>query len=116
MSCSVFLIEITEFTVLPSLWEGFSVAIVESLLLGKPVIASNVGGTPEIIEGNLNGLLVEAKDVGGLANAIIYMLSHPGEARKMGEKGREIVARKFSLEEMLNQYRQYYIHLLGADE
>lgn len=107
------LIEITEFTVLPSLWEGFSVAIVESLLLGKPVIASNVGGTPEVIEGNLNGLLVEAKDVGGLANAIIYMLSHPGEARKMGEKGREIAVKKFSLKRMLEEYKKYYIHLLG---
>lgn len=106
-------IEISEFTVLPSLWEGFSVAIIESLLLGKPVIASNVGGTPEIIENNLNGLLVETKDVGGLANAIIYMLSHPGEVKKMGEKGREKAVKKFSLKRMLEEYKKYYIHLLG---
>lgn len=108
-------IEISEFTILPSLWEGLPGSIIESLSLGKPVVATTVGGTPEVIANKVNGILIEPKEVNSLSNAIIYMLSHPDETKEMGKRGKEIASHYFSLHQMLEKYKQYYIQLLNSD-
>jgi L-malate glycosyltransferase len=107
-------IQLSEFTVLPSISEGFGLAAAESLLLGVPVIASRVGGVPEVIQEGLTGLLVEPKDVTGLVGSIRWMLENPERVRHMGSNGLAAVQTKFSLEAMLNAYEQYYAQRLDT--
>jgi glycosyltransferase involved in cell wall biosynthesis len=107
-------IQLSEFTVLPSLSEGFGLAALESLLLGVPVVASRIGGVPEVVVAGVNGLLVEPKDVEGLAEAIRWMLENREQARRMGSNGLESARVKFSSEAMLSAYENYYATRLSS--
>jgi glycosyltransferase involved in cell wall biosynthesis len=82
--------------VLPSLVESFGVVIAEALSMEKPVIASNVGGIPEVLEKGKTGVLVSRQDVKGLSEAIVSVLSDQNWARTMAIEGRKAVVRKFS--------------------
>jgi len=90
---------------LPSLSEGFPLTILESLSSGVPCIATKVGGVPEILG---EELLVQKWDPEGLAKKISWLLETPEERRRIGIEGRELVERRFSLERMVNEYRQLY--------
>ncbi len=96
--------------VLPSLSEGFGRVFIEAMALGKPVIGSNVGGIPEIIQDGVNGFLVEPKDSVMLADKIEKLLHDQQLARNMGERGREFVEENFSNE----RYIKNYINLINS--
>lgn len=94
--------------VLPSLSEGLSVALLEAMSAGLPVIASRVGGNPEIVQDGVTGLLVAPGDVSELAGHILEMISKRDRARLFGEKGRERVANVFTSAQMLKHYQDLY--------
>jgi len=77
----------TNIFVLPSLMESFGMVLIEAMACKKPVIGSNIGGIPYVIDNNKNGLLVPPKDPKALAKAIIKILENPKLAKKMGENG-----------------------------
>lgn len=81
--------------VLSSTSESFGKVLVEANACGKPVVSTATTGAKEIIEDGVNGFLVPIGDYKALAGKIIYLLEHPDEAKKMGEKGREIVRERF---------------------
>lgn len=93
---------------LPSLKEGLGLSIMEAQAAGIPVIASNVGGIYTIIKDNENGFLVPPEDSLSLARAIIRLMDDPKLAKKMGDRGREIIQRKFSLDEMVKRIEEVY--------
>jgi glycosyltransferase involved in cell wall biosynthesis len=82
--------------VLPSRLEGLGIVILEAMAAGKPIVATNVGGIPEIIESGQNGILVEAGEEGKLAGAIVKVLSDNPLARAMGENNKKKVRECFS--------------------
>ncbi|WP_170977933.1 glycosyltransferase family 4 protein [Blastococcus sp. CCUG 61487] len=82
----------------PSRIEPFGLVAVEALLLGRPVVASRVGGLQEIIDDGRTGLLVEPDDPRALADAIIVLLADPGAARALGRAGQADARARFSLE------------------
>ena len=84
--------------VLPSLSEGLSSAIMEAMASSLPVIASNVGGIPELVQNGDNGLLVRPADPVGLARAIMRLAEDPVALRQMGIRGRKRVEEKFTLD------------------
>ncbi len=94
--------------VLPSLYEGFGIAILEAMAAGKPVIATSVGGIPEFVLSGETGLLVEPGNVEALADAIDRLLSHPQQARTMGAKGRIRAGERYHISTVVRQHEQVY--------
>ena len=88
--------------------EGISNAILEAMTLRLPVVATAVGGTPEIVREGVNGLLVPPGAPGALARRMLDLLGAPAARRRMGEKGRRIVEREFSLAQMRLGYDALY--------
>ncbi len=85
--------------VVPSLWqEVFCLVALEAMAAGKPVIASNIGGLPEVVSDRVSGLLVRPGSVPDLIEAIGRLFQDDKFAREMGLAGRERVVREFSLE------------------
>ena len=100
--------------VLPSLAEGLSNILLEAMAAGLPVVATAVGGTPELVIDGETGLLVPPQDADSLALAIRQLLENPILARQMGEAGRRRVQTHFSMEQMVKQTEQLYDALLQA--
>ncbi|EAC4365702.1 glycosyltransferase family 1 protein [Listeria monocytogenes] len=91
----------------PSLMEGCSIAIIEAMSCGKSVIASNVGGNPDVISKE-TGLLVPAKSVVALKEAIEYSIKHPDECKLMGENSRERVENQLNWTVLAREIEQIY--------
>ena len=98
---------------LPSLAEGISNTILEAMASGLPVIATAVGGNPELVQAGVTGKLVAAADAVALASAIVQYANEPERAKQHGLAGRAAVEKTFSLEVMTNAYMQLYDQLLG---
>lgn len=97
-----------EAVVLPSLAEAFGLALAEALYLGVPVVATRVGGIPEIVDHGLDGLLVPPGDSHALAEAIAALLNDPELRRRLSGSGRETVAARFRFEDMMRRYEAVY--------
>ncbi len=101
--------------VLPSLAEGISNTILEAMASGLPVIATNVGGNPELVSEGQIGCLVPPGDPEAMARAIIAYARNPDQARTAGRQGRAEVERRFSLDAMVGAYQRLYDRCLGID-
>jgi len=100
-------------SVLSSTNEGFSNVIMESMAAGKPVVATNVGGSKEMVTDGVTGYLVPPADSQSMANAIINLLQNPDKAVTMGSAGRKVVQEKFTLEAMVKSYERLYKSLVA---
>ncbi|MFZ5453609.1 MAG: glycosyltransferase family 4 protein [Thermodesulfobacteriota bacterium] len=94
------LLKAMDLFVLPSHNEGVSLAVLEAMAAGLPVIVSAVGGLPEIVRHEENGLLIPAKDVEALARSLARLLENPDLARRLGQKAREHIEARYSLESL----------------
>jgi lipopolysaccharide/colanic/teichoic acid biosynthesis glycosyltransferase/glycosyltransferase involved in cell wall biosynthesis len=99
--------------VLPSYAEGLPKILLEACACGKPVVATSVDGCREIIKDEENGLLVPPKDAAALASAMIRLVSDAELRRRMGQRGREIVARAYSKEQVARETLAVYTELLA---
>jgi len=98
--------------VLPSLREGISVSLLEAMAMERPVVATAVGGTPEIIQDSGAGLLVPPRDTQALAEAITSLLRDPQRRARLGAAARERVREAFSAEACVAQVERLYEELL----
>jgi glycosyltransferase involved in cell wall biosynthesis len=94
--------------VLPSRAEAFGLVAAEALYLGVPVVASRVGGIPEIVDDGLDGLLVPPGDEDALAGALVRVLTEAPLHRRLAGAGREKIVARFSFETMVRQYESIY--------
>ena len=92
--------------------EGFSNVIMESMAAGKPVVATKVGGSKEMVSDGITGYLVPPADSQAMAGAIIHLLRNPDKAIAMGSAGREVVKENFTVETMVKKYEELYLSLL----
>jgi glycosyltransferase involved in cell wall biosynthesis len=99
-------------SVLPSLTEGLSNTLLESMAAGVPVVATAVGGNPEIVDHGVTGLLVPALAPAELAAAIARLLDDPALAADLGRAGRRRIERDFGCARMVDETRDLYRRLL----
>ena len=98
--------------VLPSFFEGMGRVILEAMAMAKPVVASRVGGIPDLVEDGRNGFLVQPGDVKALAATIKRLLIDKELAGEMGGRGRKMVDEKFNSDIMVRSIEEVYRHLL----
>jgi len=94
--------------VFPSLWEGFSMVLVEAMAVGIPIIATNVTGINEIVINGINGILVKSKDSESLANAIIKLIYNKEEREYLALNAKKTVGEKFNLDKIVDEYELLY--------
>ena len=94
--------------VLPSTTEGMSVALLEAMAVGLPVVASRVSGTVDVIKHGENGLLFEPGDVEGLADCITSLIESPNQRAELASQARKTVEQHFSLDRAADRYVALY--------
>ncbi len=99
--------------VLPSLGEGISNTVLEAMATGLPVIATRVGGNPELVQDGVTGLLVPVADVPALAAAIVALVDDPARCDQMGRTAVQRVTTDFEWERTVSAYLRVYDELLG---
>jgi len=101
-----------EVLVLGSATEGLPLTILEAMASGLPVVATSVGGVPEMVEDGVNGFLVPPEDPVALAAALERLVKDRDLRLRMGRKGREIAVKKFSLDIAVRKHEELYLKLL----
>lgn len=107
------LINIFDVGVLASTSEGFPGAILQKMAMGKPVVSTNIGGIPEIIDDGLNGFLVPPNEPQLLADKITYLLDNGDRAKEMGVMGRKKVVEQFADFKQIENIEKVYKDILG---
>ena len=97
----------------PSRSESLSNVILEAMAAGRPVVATRVGGNPELVRDRETGLLVAPEDEGALETALETILASPALARKWGENARRIARANFTLDHARERFEQLYMDLLA---
>jgi MMP alpha-(1->4)-mannosyltransferase len=100
-------------SVIPSLEEGFGIPAAEAMGCEVPVVASDAGGLPEVVENGVTGLVVPRGDSAALAQAIGSLLADPERRRRMGQAGRERALRLFDWDRSAVQFEELYREIGG---
>ena len=88
--------------------------VLEAMACGLPIVSTDVGGIPEVVENGVNGLLVRREDPEALADAIGRVLAQPETARKMGTTNREHALAKHSMRHTADCYAQMYDEIMRS--
>jgi len=104
---------LSDFLILPSLWEGLPRSVIEAFYAGKPVVATDIEGTRDIVRDRVNGLLVPPRSAQHLAQALSQILSHPETLKSWGEAARQ-TSLQHSFAVMVRQYDQLYRELISS--
>ena len=104
----------SEMLILPSFVESLPLCVLEAMSSGTAVIASNVGGLPEIITDGEDGILFEVGRSDKLAENILFLLDNEAAKRNFGRKGRETVLRRFSVNKMAQNTLDVYKNIAGS--
>jgi glycosyltransferase involved in cell wall biosynthesis len=108
-----FIFERIDIFIFPSLFkEGLPNVLIESLAMGKPVIASNIGGIPEIVKNNKTGFLVKPSSVDELVNRIEFLWKNQEIYANLVKTGRKIVERKFCRKRQFEEFLDYFNELI----
>jgi len=97
--------------VLPSFFEGLPNVMLEAMAMGKPIVAANVGGVPDLIMNGKNGFLVPIRDDKSIAEALKVLIINDGLRKRMGKLNREIVRKSFSWDKIVGKVETVYNEL-----
>jgi glycosyltransferase involved in cell wall biosynthesis len=98
----------------PAEMEGLGVSLLQAAAAGVPIVASRVGGIPEIVQDGVNGYLIDVGDRRAIMRRIIELLADPEKARRFGSSGRMIVRSRFSIDAMVKGNLAVYREMLSA--
>jgi N-acetyl-alpha-D-glucosaminyl L-malate synthase BshA len=100
---------------LPSDLESFGLAALEAMACEVPVVASNVGGLPEVVENGVDGFLVPPRDVHAAAKCVLDILTRADRGREMGKLARINARKKFCANDIIPMYEAYYERILNSN-
>ncbi len=103
----------TDLFVMPSHWEGLPMALLEAMAMSMAVIATKVGGIPNVIDDGVNGLLIDKGDVVALEKRIQQLMCDSGLRQKLGEQAKKTVVEKFSAKNVASEYESLYQTIIG---
>lgn len=106
------LLQIVDVFILTSLWEGMPRALIEAMYCARPLVATAVDGTPELVQQNETGILVPPRDIDAIANGIITLLNDEKKAKQMGAEAKRRVSEKFAIDKMISEIERVYDELL----
>jgi glycosyltransferase involved in cell wall biosynthesis len=92
--------------------EGTPVTLIEALAAGRPVVATRVGGVPDVVDDGVTGFLVRAGDTHAIAERLALLASDPGLGRRMGEEGRRRVLERYAVDRLVDDVDRLYRALL----
>ena len=101
-------ISLLDIFALPSRWEGMPNAVMEAMLMGKPVIASRVSGVPELIQHETDGMIVRSEDVGALSQVLSRLINDAAFRAELGRAARQKISSQFDLKTMVTAYETLY--------
>jgi glycosyltransferase involved in cell wall biosynthesis len=110
------LLDTIDVLALPSLYEGMPLTAIEASAMARPVVATAVDGTPEVVRDGLTGYLVPPRDPAALARRLAALLRDPGAATRMGQAGRDLVLARFGLTRQVEATARVYHAVLGHAE
>ena len=108
------LLSLFDIFVLPSLWEGLPLVLLEAAALGKPIVATDIDGVREVIRDGETGLLVPPANPARLAEAILRLLRDKALAHKLGENAKATIPPSFTLAKMIEETQELYLRLYKA--
>lgn len=106
------ILAISDLFVLPTLTEALPTVLIEAMAAGKAIIASKVGGIPEMIEDGLNGILIPASSPSDLAKACLRLIDDDNLRNRMAEKSLEIANQKFDIQKLIQSLNNLYDELI----
>ncbi len=112
--CIEGILPLADVLLLPSEQESFGLVCLEAMSCGVPVVATNVGGTKEVVRHGQTGFLHDPFDVETMAASVMELVNNPGRRRSMGELGRKVALEKFSTPDVVNQYVNLYERVSAA--
>lgn len=107
------LINTATLVVVPSRYESFGLSAVEAMQMGRPVIASKVGGLQEIVQHEKTGWLIPKNNISVLAQTIVSALSNPKRLIAMGENAKQHVQENFSVQQLVDNYESAFAEIIG---
>ena len=102
------MLSLADVFLLPSSSESFGLVALEAMCAEVPVVTSNAGGLPEVVEHGFTGFLHDPQHVAGHTASVLKLLQNDTLRRTMGRRGRRVAMERFSAEEMIEQYVQVY--------
>jgi glycosyltransferase involved in cell wall biosynthesis len=106
------LLDMADIMVHPSHTEGIPQSIMGGMAAGLPIVASDVGGIPEVIRANQSGILVEENNVPGFAESVIELIENPERARALGSAARQAIEGELSIESAVRKVEELYCEML----
>ena len=92
--------------------EGLGISLLEGARLGLPIIGSNTGGIPEIIDNDYNGYLIDPLDIEDIKNAMLKIIENPNQAKAMGENGKILVREKFDFNRQMEKFEKIFLKII----
>lgn len=110
------LLAASDLVVLPSLWEGLSISLLEAMAAGKPVVTTTIGSNREVTNDGEAAVLVPPKDPQSLAEAIRALAADAGGREALGRRGREVQRERYTMPHMIDSYLREYERLLPGKD
>ena len=101
-------INVFDIALLTSKWEGFGLVLAEYMAMKKPIVASNVGGIPDVVNDNINGFIVEYGDIDMFVKKILYIKNNEKVRSKFINNGKNIVEKNFNIKRVVKEHEDLY--------